>query len=170
MLVLLFVFIVVFLFYNAKLMEKLKSTLIKSSVEQKACSCPEEECLPDCPERVVTEKTPLIPAKQQKPFSIQCSQSFKDMSYEVIDMSMQENNNLTTEIKLDDEASASCASIMFRVMVAPVRFLMYITLPQPTKTWFALTFVMSIAWLALLSYFTVDAIEYISKLAYLPVY
>ena len=167
MLVLLFVLIVVFLYYNAELMEKLRLALIKTSVEKKDCSCPEQECEANCPLNVdvMTEKTPLLNPKKQKPFSIQFNHNYKDLSFEVIDMSLEGNNNFfSSGLKLEDSENGSCTGMMYRLLTAPVRLLMFVTIPKASQKYFAFTFVLSIGWMALLSYLTVTNVEFFSEL------
>ncbi|CAG2183584.1 unnamed protein product, partial [Oppiella nova] len=92
MLVLLFVLIVVFLYYNAQLMDKLTAALKKTSVEHKNCDCPEEECNGNCSQALAyNEKTPLLspPNGLQRPLSIQYAPGYKEMSYEILNTSLE---------------------------------------------------------------------------------
>lgn len=149
-------------------MEKLRVALKKASIETKNCSCAGPECDNSCENN--NEKTPLL--EKQKTFSIQFSSSFNN-SYEIIDMTHENNNNelISDEIKIDYEEveDKNCEdnglfdNCWFRLILIPISFIMSLTIPKPSKKYFVITFIVSIAWLALLSYFTVTSVQFLSK-------
>jgi hypothetical protein len=53
---------------------------------------------------------------------------------------------------LDEDWTDSC---FMRYLLLPVKILFKITLPKPTKYCFVITFIMSVVWIALLTYVTV---------------
>ncbi len=166
MLCLIFVFCVIFLFYNAQLMEKLKTALTKASIETKNCSCSEPECDQSCLNSSNNEKTPLVTKDKPKTFSIQYSSSFTDISYEVINMNLENNNNEYIEIDDYEENSEEqnlFKNCLLRLITFPIRLIMTITIPKPSKKYFVITFILSIVWMGILSYFTVTSVQFLSK-------
>ncbi|XP_054159483.1 sodium/potassium/calcium exchanger 4-like isoform X2 [Oppia nitens] len=172
LLVLLFVLIVIFLYYNAQLMDKLKAVLSSS----RTCECTELECSHDSADNNRkagdaddTEKTPLLMANDnQKSYSIQYTQPI--LSYEVVNLSTEKTISETLEVNIkmtgtdeSDSNNGSYFTFLYGLLMAPIRLIMYLTIVRPTDRLFAITFVTSIVWLALLSYVTVTCVEFVSE-------
>jgi hypothetical protein len=148
-------------------MEKLKTALSKANIGTKTCSCSELECDQSCLNSSNNEKKPLVTKDKAKTFSIQYSSSFTDISYEVININLENNNN--EYFKIDDyeevnsEEHNFLKNCLFRLITLPIRLIMTITIPKPSKKYFVITFILSIVWMAILSYFTVTSVQFLSK-------
>jgi len=110
----------------------------------------------------INEKTPLI--KNGKP-SIEDENGYLE-DYSKIELTKTENgkyneirhkrpeqgSNDDDEDDLDDDWTSSC---FMTYLLLPVAIIFKLTLPKPTKFCFVITFIMSIVWIALLTYVTV---------------
>jgi hypothetical protein len=110
----------------------------------------------------INEKTPLI--KKTKS-SIEDENAYLE-DYSKIELTKTQNGKYN-EIKnkrsdhdlekendddLDEDWTDSC---FMRYLLLPMKILFKITLPKPTKYCFVITFIMSVVWIALLTYVTV---------------
>ncbi|CAG2108729.1 unnamed protein product [Medioppia subpectinata] len=123
MLVLLFILIVVFLYYNAQLMDKLKAALTKNRAADDQCICRDIECNDNCTQtKPFDEKSPLL-ADRQTSYSIQYPPNYSpDLSYEILDTSLEISR------QLDAKDKGSCVSFLYGVVMSPMRLLMYLTI------------------------------------------
>jgi len=117
----------------------------------------------------INEKTPLI--KKTKS-SIEDENAYLE-DYSKIELTKTQNGKYN-EIKkrpshdlekeneedLDDDWTDSC---FMRYLLLPMIILFKITLPKPTKYCFVMTFIMSIVWIALLTYVTVWMVTLIGE-------